>query len=55
MFGVLLSIAAITANLFTGMALFKHEVKTDMVNAGVLTGTDAEIKDAVMKSSMNTC
>ncbi|WCF08475.1 hypothetical protein NDS46_00615 [Paenibacillus thiaminolyticus] len=29
------------------MALFKHEVTPDMVNAGVLTGTDAEIKDAV--------
>ncbi|MGG3839141.1 hypothetical protein QJQ58_22110 [Paenibacillus dendritiformis] len=47
LFGVLLSIAAIAANLFTGMALLKHEFKTEMVNAGLLTGTDAEIKDAV--------
>ncbi|WP_374015778.1 hypothetical protein ABU162_15365 [Paenibacillus thiaminolyticus] len=47
LFGVLLSIAAITANLFTGMALLKHEFKTERVNAGLLTGTDAEIKDAV--------
>lgn len=47
LFGVLLSIAAIAANLFTGMALLKHEFKTEMVNAGLLTGTDAEIKNAV--------
>lgn len=47
LFGVLLSIAAIAANLFTGMALLKHEFKTEMVNAGLLTGTNAEIKDAV--------
>ncbi|MFD3270917.1 hypothetical protein ACE3MS_12410 [Paenibacillus dendritiformis] len=47
LFGVLLSIAAIAANLFTGMALLKHDFKTEMVNAGLLTGTDAEIKNAV--------
>ncbi|TQR40908.1 hypothetical protein [Paenibacillus popilliae] len=47
--GVLLGIAAIAANLFTGMELLKKDLQTDLTKAGILTGSDAEIKSAVNK------
>lgn len=45
--GVLLGIVAIAANLFTGMELLKKDLQTELTQAGILTGNDAEIKSAV--------
>ncbi|BFH71819.1 hypothetical protein J27TS7_52520 [Paenibacillus dendritiformis] len=47
LFGVLLSIAAIAANLFTGMELMKNDIKTELVSAGLISSNDPGVKDAV--------
>lgn len=47
LFGVLLSIVAIAANLFTGMELLKNDVKAELVKGGFVTGSDAQINATV--------